>query len=119
MSMSGRYAGDSYTYLLDPVATDHGRVPDGVEASAMTRYFAAAGTPPGTWLGTGLAGLADGAGLRAGSVVNPVQMERLFARGEDPVTGARLGQAPHVYSGAEDRRRPVAGSTARSPRRSP
>jgi len=36
-------------------------------------------------------------------------MERLFARGEDPVTRVQLGQSPHVYSGAEDRRRPVAG----------
>ncbi len=109
MSMCVRYAGDSYTYLLDSVATDHGRALAGVEASAMTRYYAAHGTPPGTWLGVGLAGLNDGAGLRADSAVTPAQMERLFARGEDPTTGTRLGQSPHVFTGADDRRRPVAG----------
>lgn len=106
--MCVRYAGDSYTYLLDSVAADDGRAPAGVKASAMTRYYAAHGTPPGTWLGSGLAGLNGGAGLRVGSVVTPVQMERLFARGEDPTTGARLGQSPHVY-GDGDTRRPVAG----------
>ncbi len=117
MSMCVRYAGDSYTYLLDSVATDHGRAPAGVEASAMTRYYAAHGTPPGTWLGAGLAGLNDGAGLGVGSFVTPVQMERLFARGEDPTTGSRLGQ-----SAAPLRRRRRArwrGSTAPSPSPSP
>jgi len=108
MSMCVRYAGDSYTYLLDSVATDHGRAHAGVEASAMTRYYAAHGTPPGTWLGAGLAGLNSGEGLRTGAVVTPVQMERLFARGEDPTTGTRLGQSPHQY-GDGDSRRPVAG----------
>lgn len=108
MSMCVRYAGDSYTYLLDSVAADDGRAPAGVEASAMTRYYAAHGTPPGTWLGRGLTGLNDGDGLGVGSFVTPVQMERLFARGEDPATGARLGRSPHVY-GDGDKRRPVAG----------
>ncbi len=96
MSMCVRYAGDSYTYLLDSVATDHGRAPAGVEKSAMTRYYAAHGTPPGTWLGAGLAGLNSGAGLAAGSFVTPVQMERLFANGADPVTEKALGRSPNV-----------------------
>ncbi|NCD15928.1 MAG: conjugal transfer protein [Actinobacteria bacterium] len=107
MSMCVRYAGDSYTYLLDSVTTDHGR--PAVGASPMTRYYAAHGTPPGTWLGAGLTGLAAGEGLPTGSFVTPVQMERLFANGEDPATGTRLGQSPHVYTGPGDRRRPVAG----------
>jgi len=106
MSMCVRYAGDSYTYLLDSVTTDHGRP---AATSPMTRYYAAHGTPPGTWLGTGLTGLANGEGLTPGSFVTPVQMERLFANGEDPATGTPLGQSPHVYTGPGDRRRPVAG----------
>jgi conjugative relaxase-like TrwC/TraI family protein len=105
MSLSVRYAGDSYEYLLASVTTDGGR-PAG---SAMTRYYAAHGTPPGTWLGTGLAGLAEGAGLAAGSSVTPPQMQRVFADGLDPVSGAPLGRSPHVYGSAEQRRRPVAG----------
>jgi conjugative relaxase-like TrwC/TraI family protein len=105
MSMCVRYAGDSYTYLLDSVTTDHGRA----GASPMTRYYAARGTPPGSWLGAGLAGLAGSAGLTPGSAVTPAQMERLFADGADPVTGLPLGRSPHLYSRPGDRRRPVAG----------
>ena len=105
MSMCVRYAGDSYTYLLDSVATDHGRA----AGSPMTRYYTVAGTPPGTWLGAGLGGLADGRGLEPGSAVTPAQMARLFADGADPVTGLALGRSPHVYAKGADRRRPVAG----------
>jgi conjugative relaxase-like TrwC/TraI family protein len=105
MSLCVRYAGDSYTYLLDSVTTDHGRA----GATPMTRYYAAEGAPPGTWLGAGLAGLDDDRGLAPGSAVTPVQMERLFASGLDPVSGQPLGQSPHVYSRDADRRRPVAG----------
>ena len=105
MSMWVRYAGESYTYLLDSVSKDHGRAAAG---TPMTRYYSAAGTPPGTWLGAGLAGLADGRGVDVGSFVTPVQTERLFANGEDPATGTRLGRSPHVYP-AGDPRRPVAG----------
>ncbi len=105
MSMCVRYAGESYTYLLDSVTTDHGRP----GTSPMTRYYAAHGTPPGTWLGTGLTGLNNGAGLTPNSFVTPAQMERLFANGEDPTTGTPLGQSSHVYTGPGDRRRPVAG----------
>ena len=105
MSMCVRYAGDSYTYLLDSAASDHGRA----AGSPMTRYYTAAGTPPGTWLGSGLTGLAEGPGLTAGSSVAPAQMARLFADGTDPLTGAPLGRSPHVYPDGPDRRRPVAG----------
>lgn len=105
MSMCVRYAGDSYTYLLESVATDHGHA----TGSPMTRYYTVAGTPPGTWLGSGLAGLAAGQGLADGSVVTPAHMARLFADGLDPTTGAALGRSPHMYSADADRRRPVAG----------
>ena len=105
MSMCVRYAGTSYQYLLDSVATDHGRA----AGSPMTRYYTVAGTPPGTWLGAGLTGLADGSGLPSGSTVTPAQMGRLFAEGADPVTGHGLGRSPHVYAEGADRRRPVAG----------
>lgn len=107
MSLCVRYAGDSYRYLLDSVTTDHGPA----ATTPMTRYYIAAGTPPGTWLGTGLAGLAAGVGIPAGSYVTPRHMERLFRDATDPATDASLGRPPHVYDTADgrDRRRPVAG----------
>ncbi|MDQ0375961.1 MobF family relaxase [Cellulomonas humilata] len=105
MSMCVRYGGDSYTYLVDSVAKDHGRAEPG---SPMTRYYSAHGTPPGTWLGTGLQGLQGGHGLAVGSFATPVQMERIFGHGEDPTTAMALGRSPHVY-GTEDARRTVAG----------
>ena len=43
-------------------------------------------------MGQGLAGLANGAGLLATSVVTELQMERLFKFGVDPVTGDRLAR---------------------------
>ncbi len=107
MSMCVRYAGDSYRYLLDSVTTDHGLT----RTSPMTRYYTATGTPPGMWLGDGLAGLAGGAGLPAGSYVTPRQMERLFRDAQDPVTGEPLGRSPHLYPAGSRglARRPVAG----------
>ncbi|MBK8468219.1 MAG: relaxase domain-containing protein [Actinomycetales bacterium] len=111
MTLSVRYAGDSYKYLLRSVTTVHGRA----GSSPMTRYYTAEGTPPGAWLGAGLAGLGAGAGLAAGSPVTPRQMERLFRDGLDPVTAVALGQSPHVYpkpGEGESRRRPVAGFDA-------
>ncbi len=110
MSLCVRYAGDSYRYLLDSVTTDHGRA----AGSPMTRYYTGPGTPPGTWVGTGLAGLGGGAGMPAGSSVTPRQMERLFRDGTDPLTDTALGRSPHLFSTptGKDRRRPVAGFDA-------
>ena len=107
MSMCVRYAGNSYRYLLDSVTVDHGVG----STSPMTRYYTAPGTPPGTWLGTGLTGLAEGAGVHVGAFVTPRQMERLFRDATDPVTDQPLGRSPHVYptGTGRDHRRPVAG----------
>jgi conjugative relaxase-like TrwC/TraI family protein len=61
-----------------------------------------AGTPPGRWLGGGLAGLSEG-GLRAGGEVSHLHMERLFGAGADPVSGARLGGGFPRYRSAAER----------------
>ena len=56
-------------------------------ASALTRYYAETGTPPGRFLGAGLAGLADGAGVAAGTQVSEEHLWRMLGKLQDPVTG--------------------------------
>lgn len=69
-------AGDGYRYLLSTVV-----VGDGVRdfTEPLTRYYAEAGTPPGRWLGAGLAGLGDGT-IRADQEVTEVQLRLLLGR---------------------------------------
>ncbi len=55
--------GAGYRYLMSSVARGDG---DGRAVSALTRYYAQSGTPPGRFAGAGLAGLADGVGVEAG-----------------------------------------------------
>ena len=63
-------------------------------ASNLTAYYAAKGTPPGTFLGAGLAGLADGRGVPAGSAVSEEGLFRMLGMLQDPVTGRQLGRLP-------------------------
>ncbi|WTL07552.1 relaxase domain-containing protein [Kribbella sp. NBC_01505] len=85
--------GDGYKYLLRHIAS--GDV-DRRMATPLTAYYTAAGYPPGRWLGSGLAGLGDGQ-LMLGSEVTEPQMEAVFGRAEDPVSGRLLGQPHRVY----------------------
>ena len=73
MTLTRMYAGDGYRYLLSTVADV-----EPTAASARTRYYMEAGTPPGRWAGHGLVGFDRGSGLPAGAVVDEAQMERLF-----------------------------------------
>jgi len=88
---------DAWRYLMESVTDGQGDLRD---SAAITRYFTDAGTPPGRWLGSGLAGLAAGAGLMPGALVAGEHMELLFGHGRDPVTGEKLGRgfrAPRSY----------------------
>jgi conjugative relaxase-like TrwC/TraI family protein len=80
---------DAWRYLMESVTDGQG---DLREASAITRYYTEAGTPPGRWVGIGLSGLAGGAGVQVGAIVTGEQMELLFGQGRDPVTGQKLGR---------------------------
>ena len=51
--------GSGYRYLMESVAVGDG-APG--KSSNLTRYYATSGTPPGVFLGSGLAGLDDGRG---------------------------------------------------------
>ena len=56
-SRTGIAFGNGYRYLTKTVAAGDG---DLKAADALMRYYDAHGTPPGRWLGSGLAGLGDG-----------------------------------------------------------
>ena len=92
MSIRVMSAGRGFEYLLKSVAAGDG---DRDLGTPLTRYYTAKGTPPGTWLGSGLAGIGtDEAGrLHEGDAVTEEQLERLLGSGVDPVTGAKLGAA--------------------------
>ncbi len=91
MSIRRMSLGAGYRYLMSSVARADG---DGSAASALTRYYAESGSPPGRFLGAGLAGLADGTGVAAGSTVTEEQLWRMLGMLQDPVTGEQLGRPP-------------------------
>lgn len=75
-------AGEGYRYLLNSVVTGDG---DRDAASVLTRYYAEAGTPPGSWAGTGLVGLEEE--IATGAPMKEEQLRRLMGYGQDPTTG--------------------------------
>ena len=91
-------------YLTEQVATAAGH---GV--SPMTRYFKAAGQPPGRWLGAGLAGMA----MVADWTVSGAALERLFQEGTHPRSGTAL--TAHSYTVAESLADRVAMEMAKLP----
>jgi len=111
VSMRVMSAGDGYKYLLRSVAAGDGNRP---LSTPLTRYYAAEGTPPGRWMGSGLQGLANN-DIAEGDVVAESQLQLLIGMGRDPNTGEPLGRAFPEYRVAaagesgDSRRRAVAG----------
>jgi conjugative relaxase-like TrwC/TraI family protein len=91
VSISRMSGGAGYRYVMSSVAAGDG---DRRATNSLTRYYAESGTPPGRWLGSGIAGLDGGRGIRAGSPVTEEQLFRLLGTASDPVTGRPLGRAP-------------------------
>ncbi len=90
MSIRRMTLGAGYRYLMSSVArSDAAR-----GASGLTAYYAATGTPPGWFLGSGLAGLAGGRGIPDGTQVSEEQLWRMLGVLQDPVTGKQLGRSP-------------------------
>ncbi len=79
--------GSGYRYLMESVATGDGAVGT---SSNLTRYYAESGTPPGVFLGAGLAALDDGRGIEKGSAVTEQHLFNLLGMCADPVTGLPL-----------------------------
>jgi conjugative relaxase-like TrwC/TraI family protein len=84
--------GTGYRYLMESVAVGDG-APGAT--SNLTAYYAASGTPPGVFLGAGLASLDDGRGVEAGSPVTEDHLFNLLGMCADPVTGKPLGRQPN------------------------
>ena len=98
-------AAGGFRYLLRHTASadvDRGQLP-------LVDYYAASGNPPGRWLGTGLAGLADGQGVPVGTQVSEAAMTAVFGHATDPVTGAALGRPFPTRTGTDGVAAPVGG----------
>ena len=92
-------AGDGYKYLRKTVASSDGDRP---LSTPLTRYFIEEGTPPGRWLGKGVASLGKGE-LVVGDQVSEAQLQLLMGMGHDPITNAPLGRAFPAYKDASKR----------------
>lgn len=94
--------GGGFRYLMESVAAgDTGtRTDDG-----LASYYAASGTPPGRFVGAGLADLDGGRGLPTDSEVTEEHLRRMLGEMCDPVSGEPVGALPTL----SDKRVPVAG----------
>jgi len=84
--------GSGYRYPMESVATGDGAVRT---SSSLTRYYAESGTPPGVFLGAGLAALDGGRGVEKGSQVTEQHLFNLLGMCADPVNGEALGRRPN------------------------
>ncbi|MGN6782978.1 MAG: MobF family relaxase [Marmoricola sp.] len=99
VSMRRMSAGSGYQYLLRSVAAGDGLR---VLSTPLTRYYSEVGTPPGRWLGSGVAVFGDGQ-LQPGVQVTEEQLALLIGMGRDPITGEQLGRAYPSYKPLPDR----------------
>jgi conjugative relaxase-like TrwC/TraI family protein len=91
MSIRRMSLGAGYRYLMSSVARADG---SGHGETALTRYYAESGTPPGRFLGRGLGGLNEGNGVPVGSAVSEQHLFRMLGMLQDPITGEQLGRPP-------------------------
>lgn len=93
VSMRVMSAGDGYKYLLKTVAAADG---NRSLSTPLTRYYMEEGTPPGRWLGAGVAALGKGE-IQVGDRVSEHQLQLLMGAGHDPITDQPLGRAFPIY----------------------
>jgi conjugative relaxase-like TrwC/TraI family protein len=106
VTISKMSAGKGYEYFLRTVAAGDG---DRSLSTPLTRYYTEEGTPPGRWMGSGIASLDSP--LKVGDEVTEEQLRLLIGEAWHPVTGQDLGRRYRTYKVAEEgkRRHPVAG----------
>ena len=84
--------GSGYRYLMESVAAgDGGRR----QSTSLSAYYAESGTPPGVFLGAGLASLDGGRGVEKGSAVSEEHLFNMLGMCADPVSGQPLGRQPN------------------------
>jgi conjugative relaxase-like TrwC/TraI family protein len=93
--------GGGFRYLMNSVARGDGAAEP---SSSLAAYYAESGTPPGVFLGSGLADLDGGKGLDRGSKVSEEHLRNMLVACRDPVSGEPVGSLPR-RSGST----PVAG----------
>jgi conjugative relaxase-like TrwC/TraI family protein len=94
--------GGGYRYLINSVAAGDGN-PE--PSKGLAHYYASTGTPPGIFLGAGLADLDGGRGVEKGSQVSEEHLFNMLGELSDPVSGEPLGGRLTVPGNAA----PVAG----------
>jgi conjugative relaxase-like TrwC/TraI family protein len=99
VSMRVMSAGDGYKYLLKTVAAADG---NRRLSTPLTRYYMEEGTPPGRWLGTGVAALGKGE-IQVGDRVSEDQLQLLMGTGCDPITGDQLGLGFPAFKSQDQR----------------
>ncbi len=106
MTLRAVHAGTGYQYLMRSVATNDAAPEAG---QSLSDYYAAKGTPPGRWIGSGLAGLGSQTAT-AGRQVTEEQMAALYGEGLHPDTddmmregaplaACKLGRSFPMYAG--------------------
>ncbi len=93
--------GGGFRYLMDSVARGDGAAEP---SSSLAAYYAESGTPPGVFLGSGLADVDGGKGIDPGSQVSEEHLRNMLVACSDPVSGEPVGSLPRRSGSA-----PVAG----------
>jgi hypothetical protein len=86
--------GSGFKYLMDSIAVGDGKLD---QSSNLTRYYAESGTPPGVFLGAGLADLDGGNGVEVGSQVSEDQLQNMLGLIVDPIRGSSFSAASRSY----------------------
>ncbi len=94
--------GGGFRYLMESVAKGDGAAG---RTSDLARYYADSGTPPGIFLGSGLAHLDGGRGIDRGTEVTEEHLRNMLAACADPISGEPVGRTP----AALPKTAPVAG----------
>lgn len=82
MTMRSVHAGEGYRYLLQSVATNDAR-DKRADENRLHDYYAAKGTPPGRWLGSGCVELGSDS-VAVGGAISALQMSALYGEGLHP-----------------------------------
>ena len=84
-------SGTGYEYLLRSVATNDGPT----DAPSLSKYYDAKGTPPGRWLGSGLAGLNTENVVQGGEVTES-HMAALYGEGLHPDADMKMSEGQKI-----------------------